>query len=239
MKIDDLSSWPPEIVRFLQKHHDMFLRWHERMYADKPVAPVPPEQLDAALLSLVDLLRPYTLHGYHCTRLSEAEIAHVVLQGMQPPNSTRLYARIDGLLAAGLIDFAIANRLRAEHGADKPSRTGMIWFCFFQPHIAGQIAAERLFRNWGGEALYAYHENDPVTGPVLRSIGTPCLVEADVPISTLGQHAGLSIKWCVASSSIAAFRRVSRSSTNQMRSSRSQRTRFAGSSNFRRPTSSN
>jgi hypothetical protein len=194
MKIDDLSSWPPEIIRFLQQHHDMFLRWHERRYADKPVAPVRPEELDWAIYALDDLLRPYPLHGYHCTRLSEAEIAHILAEGMQPPNSTRLCARIDGLLAAGLIDPAIADKLRAEHGADEPSRTGMIWFCFYPPRFAGQSAAERLFRNWGGEALYAYHEREPVTGPALRSVGTPCLVEADVPIATFGSHAGLSFK---------------------------------------------
>lgn len=49
----------------------------------------------------------------------------------------------------------------------------------------------RFFRHWGGEALYNSHEDDPRTGEALRSIGQPCLIEADVPISLLGRFTGL------------------------------------------------
>ncbi len=70
----------------------------------------------------------------------------------------------------------------------------MIWFCFFPPKLAGQRGSERLFRSWGGEALYSSHEDDPTTGPILRSIGVPCLIEADVPITSLEVHSFLDVK---------------------------------------------
>ena len=63
----------------------------------------------------------------------------------------------------------------------------MLWFCFFEPKIAGEDGIERFFRSWGGEALYNSHERDPETGPVLKRIGTPCIVEAEVPISSLSK----------------------------------------------------
>jgi hypothetical protein len=192
MRLDDLLSRPPEVMQFLQHHHDLFLRWHQGHYTNKPVPPVAPGDLDRTIYGLDALLRPHTLHGYHCTRLTEAEIADIRAHGMQPPNLEQLQARINAVHAAGLIDAATAERLKAENGAAETYRAGMIWFCFYPPRNVDQGASERLFRNWGGEALYAYHETDPITGLGLRSIGTPCPVEADVPIATFGS--GLSIK---------------------------------------------
>ena len=43
-------------------------------------------------------------------------------------------------------------------------------------------AIGRLFRSWGGEALYNSHEADPETGPLLRRVGTPCIWIVEVPI---------------------------------------------------------
>lgn len=38
------------------------------------------------------------------------------------------------------------------------------------------------------------HEDDPVTSPILRAIGTPCLIEADVPVASLAPGACLAMK---------------------------------------------
>jgi hypothetical protein len=61
----------------------------------------------------------------------------------------------------------------------------MLWFCFFEPFLAGEHGIGRLFRSWGGEALYNSHESDPITGPVLRKLGVPCVIKANVPITNL------------------------------------------------------
>jgi len=70
----------------------------------------------------------------------------------------------------------------------------MISFCFYPPYKAGQGGIERLFRSWGGEALYNSHEDDPVIGPILNGIGTPCIIEAYVPIISLRCHDSLEDK---------------------------------------------
>jgi hypothetical protein len=85
----------------------------------------------------------------------------------------------------------MARRLRARHDAHAPNRKGRIWFCFYPPRLASQPGIERFFRSWGGEALYVDHEADPVTGVVLNGIGTPCLVEAEVPIAGIDLRYGL------------------------------------------------
>lgn len=79
--------------------------------------------------------------------------------------------------------------------ADEEYRRDRIWFCFYEPRLAGQSGIEDLLRHWGGEALYNSHDSDDKMGPVLRAIGKPCLVEADVPISSLNSIGGLSLDW--------------------------------------------
>ncbi len=132
-----------------------------------------------------DLLRRYSLIGYHCTKLTREEIESVRNDGLLLQNAISLNRRIDRLQSAGAINAKVATCLKQNNQADDPYRAKMLWFCFFEPYIAGQGGIERLFRSWGGEALYNSHERDPVTGSTLLSIGTPCVVKACVPIDFL------------------------------------------------------
>jgi hypothetical protein len=194
MILNDEATWPDQLVRYLEQNYDLFLDWECR-----PANSISIDARDAALkfdnaiYGLRAVLDPHVLHGYHCTRLTEHEIDHIVANGMQLPNASVLSDRVQKAQEAGLIDRHAADRLRTENLASESNRAGMIWFCFYPPHFAGQRGAERLFRSWGGEALYCMHERDPITGPVLKSLGLPCLVEADVPISSLAKHAFLEI----------------------------------------------
>jgi hypothetical protein len=106
---------------------------------------------------------------------------------MQPPQLSILVARIRHVEADGLISADIADRLIEENQAAENGRKGLIWFCFFEPRLAGQSGIERFFRRWGGESLYNSHERDPLTGTALRTIGRPCLIEVEVPVSTFGR----------------------------------------------------
>jgi hypothetical protein len=197
MILNDQATWPNEILRYLRRHHDLFLTWELRR-TDENRAPMNPElahimasQFDRAIYGLRELLRPYSLLGYHCTRLTDGEIDHIHSNGMQPPSAKMLSRRIQKLCDAGLLESAIADRLRQENQADENYRRGLIWFCFFPPHLAGQFGIERLLRSWGGEALYNSHERDSLTGPILKRIGTPCLIEADVPIASFQRYTSL------------------------------------------------
>jgi hypothetical protein len=106
-----------------------------------------------------------------------------------------LNARIDRVVSQGLLTAKIAMRLKEENQAHEPNRAGRVWFCFFPPGSAGEGGINRFFRLWGGEALYNSHEEHAVNARALRAIGTPCIVEAEVPISSLGgNNHGLTFK---------------------------------------------
>jgi hypothetical protein len=193
MILSDEGTWPAEVVRYLDAHRELFWTWEAQRRSDaEPLGNEQARRLaheyDVAVDGLRSMLLPFTLHGYHCTRLTEAEIAHILACGMRPPDRAFLCERIDQLRVTGMIDEDIANRLKEQNQAHESSRAGMIWFCFFPPRIAGQDGIERFFRSWGGEALYNSHERDPLTGRILTVIGVPCLVEVDVPIASFPRY---------------------------------------------------
>lgn len=191
INLQDPSSWPADLAAYLEGHLDLFLAW-ETQSQDEPS--VSGRSFDRAIDGLQDVLKNYSLIGWHCTRLTEDEIAAIVARGMAPPDTRMLTARIDALVKAGSLAPDIAAKLRGKNQAHETNRAGRIWFCFFPPHIAGESGIERFFRSWGGEALYNFHEDDPQTGPILAGIGIPCLIEVEVPIASLPDAAGLALK---------------------------------------------
>ena len=140
---------------------------------------------DKLIMSFLEILKKYSLHGYHCTRLTEEEIVDVKENGLKLRNTSTLYERVNKLLTAHLIRKNVAQSLLNNNQSGDNNRANMLWFCFFPPYLGGQHGIERFFRHWGGEALYNSHEENPVTGKRLQKIGIPCVVEALVPLGSM------------------------------------------------------
>jgi len=132
-----------------------------------------------------DVLRKYSLIGYHCTKLTVDEIKDIRTNGMLLQNGNSLKNRVSSLRESGLISADIEQELITRNQADDHNRANMLWFCFFEPFLAGRYGIERFFRSWGGEALYNSHEDRPVTGDALLNIGTPCVIKAKVSMASL------------------------------------------------------
>ncbi len=187
---DDESTWPSVLLDCLNKHYDILHLWESAKTEIKKVY-ISDEQIkqhDEAHRDLGKVLLPFHLKGYHCTKLTTSEISHITSDGMRLQNLSSLEKRIDNLVTQDLIPLDIANELKTENQANDDNRAGMLWFCFYPPKRAGEYGIERFFRSWGGEALYNSHESNPKTGAVLKRFGTPCIIEADVPILSLNQY---------------------------------------------------
>lgn len=178
--ISDSSTWPIEAVNFLEANHSEFFGW-ECMCC----SPENAGRYDALVSEFRNILRNHSLVGYHCTRLTEQEIRNIRSEGMVPQNATSLSGRIDRIVEDQLVGEETALILKSQNQADEPFRKEMIWFCFFEPSLAGEDGIGRLFSSWGGEALYNLHERHPVVGPALQVIGAPCIIKANVPIISL------------------------------------------------------
>lgn len=187
LPLDQPKAWPAQLVSLLDSHYELFLNW------EIASTTVGSQAYDETIRAVGNALRPYSITGWHCTRLTDGEIAQIVRCGMQLPDGTMLRQRIDALVAAGHLASDIGARLAASNRADESNRAGRLWFCFFPPHRAGEHGIRRFFRHWGGETLYNSHEDDPVTSPILRAFGTPCVIEADVPVASLAAGVGLAM----------------------------------------------
>ena len=187
LNLDRPSSWPAALSTYLDEHHDVFRAWEAKTrHASAP-------SFDKAIYGLRDILKAYEIRGWHCTRLTDAEVDEILRNGMRLPNAEMLTRRIDTLVKTNLIEPQVALRLKLENWADEENRAGIVWFCFYRPGKADEFGIGPFFRHWGGEALYRCHQDDPVTSPILRRIGTPRVVEVDVPISSLRRYPDFAI----------------------------------------------
>jgi hypothetical protein len=121
-------------------------------------------------------------------------VSKIIADGMELPNAQILAGRIDALVSQGLVTASVARSLQTKNQAHETNRAGRVWFCFFPPHLAGESGISSFFRLWGGEALYKSHDRHPTNSEALRAVGTPSIVEAKVPIASLGHGDGLAFK---------------------------------------------
>lgn len=173
------DSWPPPLRAALDAHRTALEAW-ELDLPDKSA-----RTFDPAIRAVGDALRPFSLRGWHCTRLTDGEAAQIQRGGLEVLDAGLLERRIDAQESRGALTPQQAQLLRTRNQARESGRRGKSWFCFYPPRLAGQHGTERLFTFWGGEALYNFYEDDPDVGPALREIGVPTLVEAIVPIAYL------------------------------------------------------
>lgn len=194
MDLNKQDTWPDKLLDHLQRHQAIFRDWELQRAGGQGGRSVSGADYDRALDQLRKVLNNYTLHGYHCTRLTRGENALIRSTGMQLPNEAMLRQRIEILRDSGLVDAATAAELVAENQAAEANRAGRIWFCFFPPNLESETGLSSLLGYWGGEALYNSHDTHSVRGSLLAGIGTPCLVEAEVPISSLRGPSFLDMK---------------------------------------------
>ncbi len=195
--LDDEETWPPELrllfdaeLEALSGYESERERVDNLCRDDVVLRTYPPENpysrdRERVLDAVNAMLAQASLVGWHCTRLHETEITSIERDGLRPLDSALLRRRIQACVQAGDLAAEVAKRLHSEHQADDDNRKGLLWFIFTRDTLRDEHGVYRLFRSWGGEALYNSHEDDPATSAALRGIGIPCLVEAFVPVAEI------------------------------------------------------
>jgi len=191
--LSEEKTWPPEVIRILEKNHDVIYAW-EALDLGISSEKVSAHLYDKAHEEILNSLAPYNLKGYHCTCLTDREIDYIRKNGMSLQNLKTLEVRLSNLIQDNLITKEHAISFKNKNQSDDDNRAGLLWFLFDPPNTTDEDGIRCFFSQWGGEALYNSHEDDPVTGPLIKNIGHPCLIEADVPISSLSPHSFLTDK---------------------------------------------
>jgi hypothetical protein len=193
---DDENTWPEALLQGLEAHREAIAAFQrERARVDRAAwddvmlrecRPANPHQAawDAALALAEHVTASGYLLGFHATRLMEHEVEEIMRSGLQLLSVDLLKRRLAAAQHAGNLTGQQVARLLRRHQAAEDNRSGRTAFFFTRAQLK-HAGLDRLCRSWGGEALYNYHENDPETGPLLRSIGTPCIVVAAVRVADI------------------------------------------------------
>lgn len=181
--LDDVASWPADILAYLKAHERVLVGWNAEPKTTSAWA------YDATISGMESLAARYFLKGLHCTRLTRGEIDAIRRDGMGLPDGEMVANRVNALLETGEVDGAFAQELVANHLYGDGCRAGMLWVCFFEPGKEGEHAIGELLGCWGGEALYrgvGSHQR-------LMRIGVPCLIEVVVRIGDLGHNTAMRL----------------------------------------------
>ena len=202
VEIEDIDSWPPNFQKLAIQNRTLVISHHEeclrieRFYEDDDyLRKHPPEnRYKKAYRALVDqleaLLAPHRLIAYHCSRLTREEIVIIKQDGLRILTADLVNKKLDRSLSHGYLTKAEYERLKnCPHLFESlhnqlDSRTGMIHFCASRTTLMDGHAVYRLFRSWGGEALYRGHEQD---SHVIGRIGVPCVVVCAIPFMRVSQ----------------------------------------------------
>jgi hypothetical protein len=174
IEADSEVTWPETMLRALASHAEGISAYQiERRRIDqaaeedvalrinRPVNPSAPNW-DAVLKVSDESVGGRHLAGFHATRLTDAEREDIVSNGLRVLSPKLFDWRLSGV--ANLLPGNILASLRAHNQVGDDNRRGMTWFCFTRALLRDESGVERLFRSWGGEALYNSHESDRATG---------------------------------------------------------------------------
>jgi hypothetical protein len=190
--LESEDTWPEELRSLLEKYThslDAFEREKSRILrlCEKSMEARIHPHINRYVRRRTDILERVesilsgkNLLGFHCTRLHQDEIRAILGEGLVPLSPELVVGRVKNRMISGDISEGIAAKLLSQHQAADENRQGMIWFVFSKSLLADESGVWRLFRFWGGEALYGGHDEDPDTGAVLRRVGSPSIVVASV-----------------------------------------------------------
>lgn len=179
------DTWPPELLALFEREFECLEAYElRRAEIDKNrYIPQPNtfEQQREQIVQQADaILSTHRLLGFHCTRLTAYEMDDIKAEGLRRLAGALIRSRIKRAVAEGLIAQKQSTELLETHQADDDGRKGMTHFVNCRSFLAHEGDVGRLFRSWGGEALYNSHEGSKL-GAVLRSIGNPAIVATAIP----------------------------------------------------------
>jgi len=201
--LDDETTWPPQILRILEEGLPIcraYFAEEKQITHRLSQSPLPLRRIlntnklayDALMRDVEFAAKSEAIIGWHCTRLCEDEIRQIKNGGMLPLSSHSLEMRIRRRASKGDFTPEIAERLLSENQASDPNRQ-MLWFLLSQDLLRDASGVQRFFASWGGEALYNSHERDVNTGPILRRIGVPAIIEVAIALSEACTFDALSV----------------------------------------------
>lgn len=199
VEIENITSWPKDFYEIASDHKEFLYSYHREekridslcrddvLLRARPPINVYANKYKSLVDQLDTILNSHKIVGYHCTRLTKHEIDNIKKEGMKILSEQLIQQRLANAFSQNHLSrqeyeyltksSSVVSNLNNKCG----DRTGMIWFCPNRSTLKNNGAVHRLFRSWGGEALYRGHEEDNQISNTLRKTGVPCIVKCQIP----------------------------------------------------------
>lgn len=197
--IDGFTTWPKSVQCYLQTHEseinsyvthernidrlsreDVFLRLRKYRPTNSHLG-----AWVKAKEFVKEAVADLRFVGFHCTRLTQPEIKDISDNGLLQQGKNLLNRKLDALQECGDMSPQTAEAIRELNDVDEPVRAGSIGFFHRLSGLTCGDMIHRLFRAWGGEAIYRQHETNPVVFEELTQVGAPCIVVASLNYSDI------------------------------------------------------
>jgi len=203
----DVATLDGELTSALGENADLICSyWSEnaRLFREREAQTVrgPPEEnrFSNAYQELKErvgkLMESRTIRAWHYTRLTDAEVARIRTDGIQPMTLAMIRERLDAAVVDGAMDSTAANALfdaSPYHRQIDGNRQDKTWFAA-EPFSVASSDVEELLATWGGESIGWAHRSGP-TRDLLMGIGRPRVLEVELPLlsSTRVYEAGCAV----------------------------------------------
>jgi hypothetical protein len=176
--VNDPGTWPGALL----DHVEMRAREFEGTAEYTSDLGISPEGEDA----FRRLFSGRYIRVFHATRLLDHECEAIRSSGLQRLTLNLVEERIVRAMELGLIAAGVGRKLLENHVfalGRAEFRASQV--CFFVPEnslFEDPSGVWRLLSFWGGEAIYWAPADEPETAIVLRSIGRPAIVAANIDL---------------------------------------------------------
>lgn len=186
--LDLIETWPKEVQQIIENNEEMIRAYLELEYEIDRQAEEdvhlrvfrPENNYKVDWSNIVDeiegKLKTNRFIGFHCTKLIDSEINHISTYGLKPLSSEILSSRLEELYSNGMLSKIVFEQLKSNNLSSEYNRKDRVFFFHGVNTLKFESGLYRLFRLWGGEALYANHERNPKIYTELFHIGKPCIV---------------------------------------------------------------
>ncbi|MFB4202650.1 hypothetical protein KBTX_01650 [wastewater metagenome] len=175
LRIDSNEAWPKSIIERIDAHQGLLrsAKYMENLIESQPFRAIAED--------LEGFIRENRILAYHCTK--EAETGFFLRNGLRILNRTQHQAeflnRYGYLFSPAELQHMHQEWETYFAGAQDNGRNGSLWFCL-APNQVVSDGTERLFRCFGGEAIYMPLTHHAAITSKLEAIGSPVVVEVSI-----------------------------------------------------------
>jgi hypothetical protein len=189
-EIEDISSWPEDLVVFLADKGAVFQQYWNRSSAIVFMEPIDRFQarnefvyeFEIAKAEISKLISEIEFSCYHVSRLLPAEIENIRSFGLQVLSEKSALARIEAAHQSNALSKDTAQLLANNHLCNDPGRCNELWFSCGVSILKYESAIKDLMNRWGGEAISDFFFEDQLIREELLRIGLPTIINFKVPI---------------------------------------------------------